>query len=237
MLIVFLSFQVLKSDVLTYRCHKCILAARSEYFRAFLDRSPAQPSTHTSSPQPNQSPNTGRFASGWHDTPCDPPSDPSDNDPLVADPSHLATSSSSNSERAATQLSSCTQQHSSQQDTQQQHTNRGVDTSKAVNTAQQLHSSTARSSSVRQLPQLPQLTVSGVSPEVFQLVLEFVYSGSLQVLPPRWLKAAGAELLFEAAQQYLMPLLKVQVLLCCTSCASRRIAAASHVALACCTIC
>lgn len=122
----------------------------------------------------------------------------------------MATSSSSNSEHAAAQLPSCTQKHSPQQDTPQQHPSRDADTSRTVNTAQQLHSSPALSDSDRQLPQLPQLTVSGVSPEVFQLVLEFVYSGSLQVLPPRWLKAAGAELLFEAAQRYLMPLLKVQ---------------------------
>ena len=215
MLILLLSFQQRINLTSTCRCHKCILAARSDYFRAFLERSPAQPSTHTSSPHPNQSPDTGPLASAWHDTPPGPPSDPSDDTPLSADPSHIPTSSSLNSKHAAAQPSSCSQQHSSQQDTPQQHPSREADTSKAANTAQQLHSSTAQTSSDRQLPQL---TVSGVSPEVFQLVLEFVYSGSLQVLPLRWLKAAGAELLFEAAQRYLMPLLKVPALLCCTTC-------------------
>ena len=54
--------------------------------------------------------------------------------------------------------------------------------------------------------------MSDVLPEVFQFVLEFAYSGSLAVLGPRWLKASGAELLFEAAERYLMPLLKVFIL-------------------------
>ena len=58
--------------------------------------------------------------------------------------------------------------------------------------------------------QLPQLAVADVAAEVFHLVLEFAYSGSVQILAPRWLKAAGAELLFEAAERYLLPLLKVR---------------------------
>ena len=60
--------------------------------------------------------------------------------------------------------------------------------------------------------QLPKLTVSDVTPDVFRLVLEFAYSGSVQVLAPRWLKPSGAELLFEAAERYLLPLLKVSML-------------------------
>ncbi len=57
--------------------------------------------------------------------------------------------------------------------------------------------------------QLPQLAVADVTPEVFRLVLEFTYSGSVQILAPQWLKASGAEQLFEAAERYLLPLLKV----------------------------
>ncbi len=57
--------------------------------------------------------------------------------------------------------------------------------------------------------ELPQLAVADVTPEVFRLVLEFVYSGSVQILAPQWLKASGAEQLFEAAERYLLPLLKV----------------------------
>ena len=60
-------------------------------------------------------------------------------------------------------------------------------------------------------PQLPILPVSDVSSDVFQLVLEFAYSGGVQVLAPQWLKASGAELLFEAAERYLLPLLKVSL--------------------------
>ena len=59
------------------------------------------------------------------------------------------------------------------------------------------------------LCELPTLTVSDMTPEVFRLVLEFVYTGSVQILAPCWLKASGAELLFEAAERYLLPLLKV----------------------------
>lgn len=54
--------------------------------------------------------------------------------------------------------------------------------------------------------------MSDVTPDVFRLVLEFAYSGSVQVLAPRWLKPSGAELLFEAAERYLLPLLKVSML-------------------------
>ncbi len=57
--------------------------------------------------------------------------------------------------------------------------------------------------------ELPQLAVADVTPEVFRLVLEFAYSGSVQILAPQWLKASGAEQLFEAAERYLLPLLKV----------------------------
>ncbi len=57
--------------------------------------------------------------------------------------------------------------------------------------------------------ELPQLAVADVTPEVISLVLEFTYSGSVQLLAPQWLKASGAEQLFEAAERYLLPLLKV----------------------------
>ena len=57
--------------------------------------------------------------------------------------------------------------------------------------------------------ELPHLAVADVTPEVFRLVLEFMYSGSVQLLAPQWLKASGAEQLFEAAERYLLPLLKV----------------------------
>lgn len=53
------------------------------------------------------------------------------------------------------------------------------------------------------------MRISDVTPEVFQLVLEFAYSGSLRLLAAKWLKAANAELLFEAAEWFLMPLFKV----------------------------
>ena len=59
--------------------------------------------------------------------------------------------------------------------------------------------------------ELPQLAVADVTPEVFRLVLEFTYSGSVQILSPQWLKASGAEQLFEAAERYLLPLLKVSI--------------------------
>lgn len=59
--------------------------------------------------------------------------------------------------------------------------------------------------------ELPQLAVADVTPEVFRLVLEFMYSGSVQILAPQWLKASGAEQLFEAAERYLLPLLKVSM--------------------------
>lgn len=192
---------------LVCRCHKCILAARSDYFRAFLERSTAQPSTHTLLIRLSQSPDTSQTASGPHDPNSDPLSDPSNDFPPKADPVSITTGSG-DTQHAANQPCSCSQQHSSQQDTRVQHPSSNADNSSAANNSQQQLSSTEHSagSSGRQLPQL---TVSHVSPELFQLVLEFVYSGSLQVLPPRWLKAAGAELLFEAAQRYLMPLLKV----------------------------
>ncbi|KAL0047428.1 hypothetical protein WJX82_003178 [Trebouxia sp. C0006] len=89
---------ILLIDAVRFRCHRCILAARSDYFRAFLQRSPAQ------------------------NTSC------------------IASSSQSS-----------------------------------------------------------------------QLVLEFMYSGSVQLLAPQWLKASGAEQLFEAAERYLLPLLKREV--------------------------
>ena len=60
-----------------------------------------------------------------------------------------------------------------------------------------------------QQQELPRIAVSDVTPEVFELVLEFVYSGALRFLTPKWLKATNAELLFKAADWYLMPLLKV----------------------------
>ena len=59
------------------------------------------------------------------------------------------------------------------------------------------------------------LAVSDVTPEVFELVLEFVYSGTLRLLVPKWLKATNAELLFEAADWYLMPLFKVSAVSGC----------------------
>lgn len=53
------------------------------------------------------------------------------------------------------------------------------------------------------------IAVSDVTSDVFELVLEFMYSGALRFLAPKWLKAANAELLFEAADWYLIPLFKV----------------------------
>ena len=199
--------QCLKSATVTCRCHKCILAARSDYFRAFLERSTAQPHTHTSLNPPSQSSDASQMACRPHDPHLDPLSDPSDDSPTKVDPASIATGGG-HTEHAAYQPFSCAQPYNSHSNTRQQHVRSDDDTSRAANTSQHQPSSTEHSadSSGRQLPQL---IVSNVSPEVFQLVLEFAYSGFLQVLPPRWLKAAGAELLFEAAQRYLMPLLKV----------------------------
>ena len=91
----------------------------------------------------------------------------------------------------------------------------GAEYSAGAYTAGSQHTSMAadhrQDSTAAEQCQLPQLAVADVAAEVFQLVLEFAYSGSVQILAPRWLKAAGAELLFEAAERYLLPLLKV----CC----------------------
>ena len=186
------------------RCHRCILAARSDYFRAFLERSPAQPPSPTSAASLfSQSPHLNCTAYGLPEPPFDPPPH--------ANPASLATSLRHDTEPAgvpaANQHSTCTQQHSVQKDPKH-YPSSDADTSRAVNMSQQQHSPAAHSTDGSDR-QLSRLTVSDVSLEVFQLVLEFAYSGSLQVLPPCWLKAAGAELLFEAAERYLMPLLKV----------------------------
>lgn len=213
-------------------CHKCILAARSDYFRAFLQRSTAQPSTRTSSVALDQSPATSQNASQPHHPLPDPLSDPSDDLPPKVDPA----TGTEDTEYAANQPCSCLQPHTSQQDTRQQRFTSDADTSRAANTSQQ-QSSLRNCNADGSGRQLPQLIVSDVSPEAFQLVLEFAYTGSLQVLPPRWLKAAGAELLFEAAQRYLMPLLKVGVMPANTSHAAgcmAAIAAKSVMTLSCC---
>ena len=228
------------------RCHKCILAARSDYFRAFLERSAAQPSTHTSLTPPSPLPDTSQTASKPNSPNSGPICHPCNDLPPKVDPASIATGGG-DTEHAANQPCSCQQQHSSQQDTRVQPPSSDADINQAATTAQQ-QSTTTEHGAGSSGGQLPQLTVSNVSSEVFQLVLEFAYSGSLQVLPPRWLKAAGAELLFEAAQRYLMPLLKVlspatlhhlcchtaqPVLLHCPACATCA-AAACFVMLSCC---
>lgn len=110
---------------------------------------------------------------------------------------------------ASSGRTSCAPPHSSQQDSKRQQSSRAADTSTEANNTQQHSPECTAHSKDGSDRQLPQLTVSDVSWEVFQHVLEFAYSGSLQLLLPHWVKAAGAELLFEAAERYLMPLLKV----------------------------
>ena len=160
----------------------------------------------------SQSPDTSQTASGPHNPHPHPDtlSDPSDDFTPKKGPASIATGSEE-TEHVVNQPCNRTQPHRSHHDSRQQLPSGGADTSRAASTSQQELSSTEHSTRGSGRP-LPKLTVSDVSPEVFRLVLEFAYSGSLQVLPPRWLKAAGAELLFEAAQRYLMPLLKVEVM-------------------------
>jgi hypothetical protein len=152
------------------RCHCCILAARSDYFRAFLERSPAQ--------------NTSCIASRSN-------SNQSEQD------THATTS---NSQPAAAKAApkQHASQHSSCRCTEVHQT-----ASMASDGRQDSTAATAGQ------VELPQLAVADVTPEVFRLVLEFAYSGSVQILAPQWLKASGAEQLFEAAERYLLPLLKV----------------------------
>ncbi|DBA84084.1 hypothetical protein WJX77_009279 [Trebouxia sp. C0004] len=160
---------ILLIDAVRFRCHRCILAARSDYFRAFLERSPAQ---HTSCiASCNQS------ERGAHGT-------TSISQPAAA----MAALNQHAPQRSSRRCTELHQSASMDSDGRQDST---------AATAEQV--------------ELPQLAVADVTPEVFRLVLEFTYSGSVQILAPQWLKASGAEQLFEAAERYLLPLLKREV--------------------------
>ena len=152
------------------RCHRCILAARSDYFRAFLERSPAQ--------------NTSCIASrsGSNQSEQDTHATISNSQPAAAKAA---------SKQPAPEHSSCRCTETPQ--------------SASMPSDGRQDSTAAAAGHV----ELTQLAVADVTPEVFRLVLEFLYSGSVQILAPRWLKASGAEQLFEAAESYLLPLLKV----------------------------
>ncbi|DBA71696.1 TPA: hypothetical protein ACH3X2_001145 [Trebouxia sp. C0005] len=160
---------ILLIDSVSFRCHRCILAARSDYFRAFLERSPAQ----------NISCIASCSESKW-DT-------------------HVTTS---NLQPAAAKAApkQPAPQHSSRRCTE-------THQSASMGSNGRQDSTAASAGQV----ELPQLAVADVTPEVFRLVLEFMYSGSVQILAPQWLKASGAEQLFEAAERYLLPLLKREV--------------------------
>ena len=181
-----------------FRCHRCILAARSDYFRAFLERSPAHSSSPASIP-------LSQSAEAPASTSVSP--DSHQHNRAVAAPATTQSSEDLDSAGAATQQRGVSQQQSSQ-DYARLNSEHDASTSRAHT---EPTDNMGLDPGIRQGTdrQLPQLNVSDVSHEVFQLVLEFAYSGSLAVLPPCWLKAAGAELLFEAAERYLMPLLKV----------------------------
>ncbi|KAL3139201.1 hypothetical protein ABBQ32_005972 [Trebouxia sp. C0010 RCD-2024] len=184
-----------------FRCHKCVLAARSDYFRAFLERSPVQPS---SCPQTCATIASQAQSPDMTCNTSDPFHPPAEMDSAGAaaglhDAQHAAVP-------AASQLVSCADLHSLQLDARQQSSSADISTD-ASNTQQHSPACVAHSKD----GQLPQLTVSDMSWEVFEHVLEFAYSGSLRLLLPHWVKAAGAELLFEAAERYLIPLLKREV--------------------------
>ena len=260
------------------RCHCCILAARSDYFRAFLERSPAQQPLHSRSSSssahvqsPTDTESTLSASQSTHN-PCsssnllkesnidaesvqsqsasqsstDRNTQTSHSYQQPAQSSSDSThqdiaSSAQNTDHVSVRPAavSCLganavqQQHSSAADadscvssseSQQQHASAdNAELYLSGSGSQQQHTSAHNagpclSSSVSQRQnstadnaqqQLPVLPVSDVSSDVFQLVLEFAYSGAVQVLAPQWLKASGAELLFEAAERYLLPLLKV----------------------------
>lgn len=177
------------------RCHRCILAARSDYFRAFLERSPAQ--------LPSYDPSSADSAQARQTKNATEASSHADLSQGAA-----ANEAATAAEPAATAAESLHRRASQQNASWQaagQHEGSTVDAGQPSSGADPEQS------------RLPKLVVSDVTPQVFQLVLEFAYSGSIQILAPHWLKAAGAELLFEAAERYLLSLLKVSIMPQCFS--------------------
>ena len=186
--------------VLSCRCHRCILAARSDYFRAFLERSPTCASAHTSSTSSSRQ---------------SAPSNPTAHAALHPQTgTHVSPSTGAEQTDSQRLTTSADSQHdgSSQPGSPQHGTRQDLEQSAGTSRAAGGQTGAASDTMDSTDRQLPQLAVSDVLPEVFDLVLEFAYSGSLAVLALRWLKASGAELLFEAAERYLMPLLKVLVM-------------------------